>query len=121
MILTELLPTSLRKELEREDCHMTHFHWPGRGQSPQLPAPDAARPRLHRDISSTKVLLEPLVNQQWRAKVTDYNFQQQLRTDAVYASPEVGHPYSQSLKMDIFSFGALLVEMFTAEFLEVSG
>ena len=72
-------------------------------------------------------LLEPLPDQQWRAKVTDYgsvNFQRQLRTvgpgSIVYASPEAGNPALQSPKMDIFSFGVLLVEMCTAEFPEVS-
>ena len=131
VILTELLPTSLRKELEREDYHMTPHHLISIGL-------DVARalsylhqmqpdPIIHRDISSANVLLEPLANQQWRAKVTDYgsvNFQQQLRTvgpgSAVYASPEAGNPSLQSPMMDIFSFGVLLVEMCTAEFPEVS-
>ena len=131
VILTELLPTSLRKELEREDCHMTPHQLISIGL-------DVARalsylhqmqpdPVIHRDISSANVLLEPLANLQWRAKVTDYgsvNFQQQLRTEgpgsAVYAAPEVCRPSLQSPKMDIFSFGVLLVEMCTAEFPEVS-
>ena len=131
VILTELMPTSLRRELEREDYHMTadqlivisldvskalnYLH--------QM-QPD---PIIHRDISSANVLLEPLADQQWRAKVTDYgsvNFQQQLKTvgpgSNVYASPEAGIPALQSPKMDIFSFGVLLIEMCTAEFPEVS-
>ena len=131
VILTELMSTSLRRELEREDYNMTadqlivisldvskalnYLH--------QM-QPD---PVIHRDISSANVLLEPLPDQQWRAKVTDYgsvNFQQQLRTVGpgaiVYASPESATPSLQSPKMDIFSFGVLLVEMYTAEFPEVS-
>ena len=131
VILIELMPTSLRRELEREDYHMTadqlivisldvskalnYLH--------QM-QPDSV---IHRDISSANVLLEPLPDQQWRAKVTDYgsvNFQRQLRTvgpgSIVYASPEAGNPSLQSPKMDIFSFGVLLIEMCTAEFPEVS-
>ena len=131
VILTELLPTSLRRELERGENHMTSHQLISIGL-------DVARalsylhqmqpdPMIHRDISSANVLLEPLANQQWRAKVTDYgsvNFQQQLRTvgpgSTVYAAPEAGSPQLQSPKMDIFSFGVLLVEMWTASFPEVS-
>ena len=131
VILTELMPTSLRKELEREDYHMTADHL-------IVISLDVAKalnylhqmqpdPVIHRDISSANVLLEPLADQQWRAKVADYgsvNFQQQLSSinpgSIVYASPEAGNPTLQSPKMDIFSFGVLLVEMCTAEFPEVS-
>ena len=84
-------------------------------------------PIIHRDISSANVLLEPLADQHWRAKVTDYgsvHFQQQLKThnpgSPVYSAPEAAIPSLQSPKMDIFSFGVLLVEMCTAEFPEVS-
>ena len=131
VILAELLPTSLRKELERGDHHMS----PDQLKSISL---DVARalnylhqmqpdPIIHRDISSANVLLEPLAGEHWRAKVTDYgsvNFQQQLKTvgpgSLVYASPEAHDPLLQSPKMDIFSFGILLVEMCTATFPEVS-
>ena len=131
VILTELMPTSLRRELKREDYHMT-------ADQLIVISLDVAKalnylhqmqpdPVIHRDISSANVLLEPLADQQWRAKVTDYgsvNFQRQLRTvgpgSIVYASPEAGNPSLQSPKMDIFSFGVLLVEMCTAEFPEVS-
>ena len=114
VILTELLPTSLRRELERGGGHMSlqlksisldvaralnYLH---------LMQPD---PIIHRDISSANVLLEPLAGQSWRAKVTDYgsvNFQQQLKTvgpgSLVYAPPEARTPALQSPKMDIFSF-----------------
>ena len=131
VILTELLPTSLRKELEREDYDMSQDHL----KSISLDVAKALNylhqmqpdPIIHRDISSANVLLEPLAGQSWRAKVTDYgsvNFQQQLKTEgpgsAVYASPEANNPPLQSPKMDIFSFGILMVEMCTARFPEVS-
>ena len=131
VILTELLPTSLRRELEREGYHMS----PDQLLSISL---DVARalnylhqmqpdPIIHRDISSANVLLEPLAEGRWRAKVTDYgsvHFQQQLKTynpgSPVYSAPEASRPDLQSPKMDIFSFGVLLVEMCTAQFPEVS-
>ena len=84
-------------------------------------------PIIHRDISSANVLLEPLPDQKWRAKVTDYgsvNLQNQLTTknpgNPVYSAPESGDPSMQTTKMDIFSFGVLLVEMCTAQFPEVA-
>ncbi len=128
IILTELMPTSLRKELERRD----HYYMsPDQVTSIGL---DVARalnylhlmqphPLIHRDINSANVLLEPLSNGCWRAKVSDYgtvNLLQQLQTvgpgNPAYAAPEATDPTKQSPKMDIFSFGVLLVEMLTGEF-----
>ena len=131
VILTELMPTSLRRELERNDYHITAHQL-------IVISLDVAKalsylhqmqpdPVIHRDISSANVLLEPLADQQWRAKVTDYgsvNFQQQLKSvgpgSTIYASPEAGVPALQSPKMDIFSFGVLLIEMCAKTFPEVS-
>ena len=125
VILTELMPTSLRRELQREYQ-----------MSPRLTISiglDVARalnylhlmqphPLIHRDISSANVLLEPLPNGRWRAKVSDYgtvNLQGNLATvgpgSPCYAAPEANDPTQQSSKMDIFSFGALLMEMLSGE------
>ena len=122
VILTELMPTSLRRELEIE-------HLPPR-QAISISL-DVARalnylhlmrlhPLIHRDISSANVLLEPLPNDLWKAKVSDYgtvNLLQRLDTicpgNPTYAAPEANDPNQQSTKMDIFSFGALLLEMLT--------
>jgi serine/threonine protein kinase len=125
IILIELMSTSLRAELERgpiEHACITSISL------------DVARalnylhlmqphPIIHRDISSANVLLDPLPNNQWRAKVSDYgsvNLLRELRTVGpgcpVYAAPEASVPANQSPKMDIFSFGVLLVEMLTNKF-----
>ena len=84
-------------------------------------------PLIHRDVSSANVLLEPQPNDRWKAKVSDYgsvNLLENLRTvgpgNPVYAAPEASIPPLQSPKMDIFSFGILLVEMCTARFPEVA-
>ena len=132
VILMELMPTSLRQHLA--------------DNAPSIPSTafrctvslDVARalnylhlmqpdPIIHRDISSANVLLEPLPNRLWRAKVTDYgsvNLQNQLTTknpgNPVYSAPETSDPSMQTTKMDIFSFGVLLVEMCTAQFPEVA-
>ena len=124
VILTELMPTSLRKELEKEDQDLSmnvltsicvdvakalnYLH---------LIQPE---PIIHRDISSANVLLEPLPNSRWRAKVADYgsvNLLHKVQTtgpgNPTYAAPEASDPQQQSPKMDIFSFGILIMEMFT--------
>ena len=84
-------------------------------------------PIIHRDLSSANVLLNPLPDNQWKAKISDYgsvNLLTQLRTvgpgSPVYAAPEADNPQLQSPKMDIFSFGVLMVEMLTDQFPEVT-
>ena len=125
IILTELMTTSLRTELEKgamEHAQITSISL------------DVARalnylhlmqphPIIHRDISSANVLLEPLPGNGWKAKVSDYgsvNLLQELRTvgpgNPVYAAPEASIPAEQSPKMDIFSFGVLMIEMLSDEF-----
>ena len=75
---------------------------------------------IHRDISSANVLLEQLPNGCWKAKISDYgsvNLQRYLHTsnpgNPIYSAPEANDPRQQSPKMDIFSFGVLLIEMLT--------
>ena len=125
IILTELMATSLRTVLERRPFN------PAQITSISL---DVARalnylhlmhpdPIIHRDISSANVLLEPGPNNSWRAKVSDYgsaNFLQQLRTagpgNPTYAAPEADIPSQQSPKMDVYSYGVLLLEMCSRRF-----
>ena len=125
VILTELMPTSLRAQLQ-QDIYLQ----PKIVMSVSL---DVARalnylhqmqpdPIIHRDISSANVLLEPIQRLQWRAKLSDYgtvNLFHQLETvnpgSPVYAAPEANDPCLQSTKMDIYSFGALMLEMLTGQ------
>ena len=125
IILTELMSTSLRAVLERRPFN------PAQITSISL---DVARalnylhlmhpdPIIHRDISSANVLLEPGPSNSWRAKVSDYgsaNFLQQLRTagpgNPTYAAPEADIPSQQSPKMDVYSYGVLLLEMCSRRF-----
>ena len=125
MIVMELMATSLRSQLQRE----TYFQ-PlivkaicldvARGINYlHLVQPDSI---VHRDISSANVLLEQLTLSNWRAKLTDYgsvNLLHQLRTEnpgsPAYAAPEASNPRVQSSKMDIYSFGALVLEMLTGQ------
>ena len=124
VILTELMPTSLRRELENNNLPPRQATAIGLDVVRALNYLHQMRPHplIHRDISSANVLLEPLPNNRWRAKVSDYgtvNLLQQLQTvgpgSPCYAAPEAEYASQQSTKMDIFSFGALLVEILTGE------
>ena len=127
MILTELMPTSLRKELETGGlaypailsisldvaCALNYLH---------LFKP---HPILHRDVSSANVLLQ-ITGGTWRAKVSDYgtvSLQPLARTsnpgNPVYSAPESPYPNQHSPAMDVFSYGVLLIEMVVCEFPDV--
>ena len=123
MIVMELMATSLRSQLKIEE-----YFQPKVVKAISL---DVARglnylhliqpePIVHRDISSANVLLEVIQPNQWRGKLTDYgsvNLVCQLHTanpgSPAYAAPEASNPRLQSPKMDIYSFGALVLEMLT--------
>ena len=125
VILTELMQTSLRAVLEEMETNklsmsrqkvfniamdvgkaLNYLH---------LMKPDAI---IHRDVSSANVLLERLGRDVWKAKLSDFgssNFARQVATVApgnfTYAAPESADPDLQSPKMDVFSYGILLLEM----------
>ena len=128
VILTELMTTSLRAELEKGPIHDTHIVSISLDVAQALNYLHLMQPQpiIHRDISSANVLLDPLPDNRWKAKISDYgsvNLVRELRTvgpgSPVYAAPEANIPVHQSPKMDVFSFGVLLVEMLTDEFPQV--
>ncbi|KAJ7381872.1 hypothetical protein OS493_038558, partial [Desmophyllum pertusum] len=119
LFVTELMETSLRALLELQPLSTTEV---------SIISLDVARalnylhhkepsPIIHRDISSANVLLWRQ-GDQWRGKVSDYgtaNFMQQTMTVApgapLYLAPEAVNPRSQTVKIDVYSFGVLLCEM----------
>ena len=127
VILTEFMSTSLRALVNRRPkkclpkeyilsiatdiaCALSYLH--------NL-TPD---PIIHRDLSSGNVLLQPSPSGGWLAKISDYstaNFQSQLLTvnpgSPLYTAPESNIPALQTTKMDIYSFGVLLIEMWTCD------
>ncbi|XP_064393447.1 uncharacterized protein LOC135340946 isoform X2 [Halichondria panicea] len=125
IILTELMATSLRRVLEggrisREHILSISVQVCQALNYLHLMQPD---PVIHRDISSANVLLNPLPDGRWIAKVTDYGSVNTLRALAtenpgnpVYAAPEARIPSLQSTKMDMFSLGVLLIEMCSGQF-----
>ena len=127
IILTELMSTSLRKELETGGlaypailsisldvaCALNYLH---------LFKP---HPILHRDVSSANVLLQR-TGETWKAKVSDYgtvSLQPLAKTsnpgNPVYSAPEAGNPREHSPAMDVFSYGVLLIEMVVCQFPDV--
>ena len=125
MVLTELMPTSLRKELEKTKLTHTQILTISCGVALALNYLHLWKPHpiLHRDVSSANVLLEPSGNGQWKGKLADYgsaNVVHQIHTVApgnfAYAAPEAQCPDFHSPAMDVFSFGILLVEMVTRRY-----
>ena len=80
------------------------------------------QPVIHRDLKSANVFLKFTSNESMLAKISTLShFQGELQPQRdqeslVYAAPESSDPALISPKMDIFSFGVLLVEMFSAHF-----
>ena len=125
IILTEFMPTSLRRVLEQGNP-LSH------GQIISIVS-DVARalnylhltspdPIIHRDVSSANVLLKSSAGDNYEAKLSDYgsaNFVRYATTvgpgNPLYSAPEVNDPKQHSPKMDIYSLGLLLVEMCSGE------
>ena len=122
MIVTELMPTSLRKELGKRPLKHPEILIIAQGVASALNYLHLWKPNpiLHRDVSSANVLLEPSVSSEWKAKLSDYgsaNILHQINTVApgspAYAAPEACSPDLHSPAMDVYSFGILFVEMVT--------
>ena len=122
LILTELMSTSLYKELQKKE--------PLTKQQILSIAQDVAlglnylhlfkpQPIIHRDVSSPNVLLDPAVNDSgYKAKVADYGTANLYRStttimpgNAAYAAPEAVDPNQHSPAMDVYSYSVLLMEM----------
>ena len=125
MIITELMPTSLRRELEKHSLLRSQVISIATDVVTALNYLHSFRPRpiLHRDVSSANVLLEPSAGNNWKGKLSDYgsaNLMDNINTSnpgsPVYSAPEASTPSLHSAAMDIYSFGILLTEMATRQF-----
>ena len=119
-IILELMPTSLRKELEKSPITRTQVLSIARDVASALNYLHLWQPHpiIHRDVSSANVLLEPSGSGRWKAKVSDYgsaNVLTQVKTVApgnpAYSAPEALNPNLHSPAMDVYSFGVLFMEM----------
>ena len=78
-------------------------------------------PVIHRDVSSANVLLKALYSKEWLAKLGDLGtvkIQQQAASAnpgaMAYGAPEAGDYTKHSPKMDVYSYGILILEILTA-------
>ena len=121
VILMELMDTSLRSayEQERVKDHQIHgiLHDVAKALHFLHTRPD---PVIHRDVSSANVLLKILYNGEWLAKLGDLGTAkiQQLTATTnpgaiVYGAPEANDFSKHSPKMDVYSFGVLIIEILT--------
>ena len=122
IILTELMPTCLRREIEKSPLNRPQIIKIAVDISAALNYLHLWQPHpiLHRDVSSPNVLLEPYGLGIWKAKLSDYgsaNIVQSISANSVapgnpfYSAPEAQFPDQHSPAMDVFSFGVLLMEM----------
>lgn len=127
IVLMELMHTSLKQHFEFNDgmCDqdllsialditqaLNYLH---------LMQPD---PIIHRKINPTSIFLEPIPQNRWKAKVSDYcfaDFRQPCSVEMdAFIAPEVILMSLISPKIDIFSFGIVLIQLCTGKMPKIS-
>ena len=132
MIITELLDTTLKKAYEDSLLNMAQCMDIFRDVACALCyLHELEAPIIHRDVSSSNVLLQGLANDNWNAKLSDFgsaNWAKEASTMGegaiVYTAPEAYpiHPSlhhtlpPQTTKIDVYSYGILLCEVALREF-----
>ena len=121
IILTEIMATSLYKELQKKTAlRQSQILSISKDVASALNYLHLMKPHpiIHRDISSPNVLLEPSVGDSYKAKVADYgaaNLQPRSRThmpgNSAYASPECYLHHNHTPAIDVYSYSVLLIEM----------
>ena len=126
IILTEIMDTNLRDALTQRRATPNHIHPISVNIAQGLLYLHSIQPHplIHRDVSAPNVLLKVDGNG-WIAKLSDLgsaqfaHIAQTLGPGAIiYAAPEVTQRDSarqQTVKIDIYSYGVLLIEMLTRE------
>ena len=126
IIVIELMDCTLRTALANKRATPKHFIPISMDVAQGLLYLHSIQPHplIHRDLSAPNVLLKAAGNG-WVAKLSDLgsaqfaNLAQTLAPGCfLYAAPEVrqeGSAHHQTVKMDVYSFGVLLIEMLTRE------
>ena len=130
-VITELLDTDLRSAYERKVVDPKYFIGIFQDVARALDYLHRRHePIIHRDVSSSNVLLKHLPSNSWMAKLSDLgsaNFAREAYTmnegAAVYCAPEAvtdAHSTRSILlltpKVDVFSYGIMLCEVATTTF-----
>ena len=124
VILMELMDTSLRKAYETGSIKDHQVFKILQDIASALyflhTRPD---PVIHRDVSSANVLLKALCDGEWLTKLQDLGtakIQQHIAAPGpgalLYAAPEAADPNCHSDKIDVYSFGVLVIEVLTKTF-----
>ena len=123
IIVTELMDTNLREALSNGRATPNHIHPICMDVAQALSYLHGIQPHpvIHRDVSAPNVLLKAVDTGGWIAKLSDLgsaqfaNIAQTLAPGCVvYAAPEVHQESSarnQTTKMDVYSYGVLLIEV----------
>ena len=126
IIVTELMDCTLRAALANRTATPNHIHPISMNVAQGLLYLHSIQPHplIHCDVSAPNVLLKAAGNG-WIAKLSDLgsallaNLAQTLTPGCfLYAAPEVQQRDSacqQTVKIDVYSFGVLLIEMLTRE------
>ena len=126
IIVIELMDCTLRTALANRTATPNHIHPISMDVAQGLLYLHSIQPHplIHRDVSAPNVLLKAARNR-WIAKLSDLgsaqfaNLAQTLAPGCfLYAAPEVQQKdsaHQQTVKMDVYSFGVLLIEMLTRE------
>ena len=126
IIVTELMDCTLRAALANRRATPNHIHPISMDVAQGLLYLHSVQPHslIHRDVSASNVLLKADDNG-WIAKLSDLGsaqFTNLAKTAApgcpLYAAPEVQQnetAHQQTVKIDVYSFGVLLIEMLTRE------
>ena len=126
IIVIELMDCTLRTALGDRTATPNHIHPISMDVAQGLLYLHSIQPHplIHRDVSAPNVLLKAARNR-WIAKLSDLgsaqfaNLAQTLAPGCfLYAAPEVQQRDStrqQTVKIDVYSFGVLLIEMLTRE------
>jgi len=126
IILTEIMDTNLRDAITDRTVTPSHIHPISMDVAEGLFYLHNIQPHplIHRDVSAPNVLLKADGNG-WIAKLSDLGSAQFAHIAqtlapgaAIYAAPEVSQrdaAHQQTVKIDIYSYGVLLIEMLTRE------
>ena len=120
IIVSELMATDLRKMITNGSITPAHVHNISQDIICALNYLHLLQPNpiIHKDIKSDNVLLYPFAGNHWKAKVSNV-YSVPVSTSSpytIYDAPEASNPPLHSPKMDIYSFGVVLVEMLTGKY-----